>query len=72
MEHEEGTGHQTAEGGKVVPMQLVAKIKGREDAKDRKRDHLLNHLELIWREGPRADPVGGHLEAVFKEGDATS
>jgi hypothetical protein len=28
VEHEEGPGDQTAKGSKVVPMQLVAKIKG--------------------------------------------
>ena len=34
------------------------------------RDDLLDHLELDGREARRADAVGGHLEAVFEEGDA--
>jgi len=34
VEHEEGPGDQAAKGSKVVPMQLIAKIKRREDAKD--------------------------------------
>src|SRR5205807_1387798 len=70
MEHEESPSYQTAKSRKVVPMQLVAKIKGREDPEDSQRDHLLNHLELVRREGLRADPVGGYLQAVLKEGDA--
>src|SRR5260370_23039519 len=70
VEHKERPGHQTAEGSKVIPMQLVAKIKRGEDPKDCQRDHLLDHLQLVRRKGLRADPVGGHLQAVLKEGDA--
>src|SRR5258708_25572501 len=70
MEHEEGPSHQAAKRGEVVPMQLVAKIKGREDPKDRQRDHLMDHLELVRRKGLRANPVGGHLQAVLEESDA--
>src|SRR5438445_10246151 len=70
VEHEEGPGHQAAKGGEVVPMELVAKVKGREDPEDRQRDHFLDHLELIRRKGLRADPVGGYLQAVFKKGNA--
>src|SRR5882724_8981079 len=70
VEHEEGPGDQAAKGSKVVPMQLIAKIKRREDAKDRQRDDLLDHLQLIRRKGLRANPVGGYLQAVLKEGDA--
>src|SRR5882757_5723179 len=70
MEHEERPGHQTAESSKVIPVQLVAKIKRGEHPKHRQRDHLLNHLQLIRREGLRADPVGRYLQAVLKEGDA--
>ena len=69
MKHEERTSHQAAKGCKVVPMQLVAKVKSRKDTEHRQRDHLLNHLELIRTEGLRPDPIGRHLEDVFKEGD---
>src|SRR5882757_8748733 len=70
MEHEERPSHQTAEGSKVIPVQLVAKIKRGEHPKHRQRDHLLNHLQLIRREGLRADPVGRYLQAVLKKSDA--
>src|SRR2546430_12334496 len=62
MEHEEGPGHQAAKRGKVVPMQLVAKIKGGEDPKHRQRNHLLDHLQLVRRKGLSANPVGRHLQ----------
>src|SRR5437879_3490702 len=70
MEHEESPSHQAAKRGEVVPMQLVAKIEDGEHPKHRQRNHLLDHLELVRREGLRANPVGGHLQAVLKEGDA--
>src|SRR5438094_3725 len=70
VEHKERSRHQTAKGGEVIPMQLVAKVKGREDSEDGQRDHLLNHLELVRRKGLRTDPVGRHLQAVLKESDA--
>src|SRR3979490_20294 len=50
-------------------MQLVAKVKGRENPKHSQRNHLLDHLQLIRRKGLRANPVGGDLQAVFKEGE---
>ena len=70
VEHEEGPGDQASKGSKVVPMQLVAKVKGRENPKHSQRNHLLDHLQLIRRKGLRANPVGGDLQAVLKEGDA--
>src|ERR1700678_4340105 len=51
-------------------MQLVAKVKRREDPEHRQRNHLLNHLQLIRRKGLRADSVGGNLEAVLEERNA--
>ena len=40
-----------------------------EDAEDSERDDFLDHLELDGSEAAVADAVGGHLEAVFEEGD---
>lgn len=70
VEHEERASHQAAERRKVVPVQPVAKVKRREDAKDCQRNHLLDHLQLLRRKGLRTDPVGRHLQAVLKESDA--
>ena len=70
VEHKERAGHEAAKRRKVVPMQFVAEVKRREDAKDGQRNDLLDHLQLVGRKGLRPDPVGRHLEAVLEEGDA--
>jgi len=53
----------------MVPAQMLAEIKGDEDAEDDKRDDLLDYLELDGREMRRADAVGRHLKAVFEQSD---
>src|SRR5580700_9911050 len=70
MEHKESPRDQAAERSKVIPMQLIAEVKRREDAKDRQGDDLLNHLQLVRRKRLRADPVSWHLQAVFEESNA--
>jgi hypothetical protein len=51
VKHKKRTSHQAAKRSEVVPMQLVAKVKGGEDAEHGQRNHLLNHLELVGTEG---------------------
>src|ERR1700759_4843176 len=67
VEHEERAGHQTAERGRMVPVQPVAKIEHAEHAKHAQRDHFLDHLQLIRRKRLRANPVRRHLQAVLKK-----
>ena len=69
VEHEKGSGDEAAEGYGVVPAELVAEVEDGEDSEDGERDDFLHDLELIGREGARADAVGGDLEAVLEEGD---
>jgi hypothetical protein len=70
VEHEEGSGDEAGEGGKVVPVQAAAEVEDAKDAEDGEGDHFLHDFELVRGEGADADAVGRHLEAVFKEGDA--
>jgi len=63
------------EGQDVVPVQVLSlKHDVGNDGEDRQRDALLNHLQLNQREGAsvvnESETVGGHLAAIFQEGDA--
>ena len=69
VKREEGRGDQEASGDGVIPAQVRTEIVSGEDAEDRERDDLLNHLELHGSEAAVADAVGGHLKAILKEGD---
>lgn len=65
-------GNQAKEGCEMIPMEtLSAKADDGEDGKDTERDDLLHNLELhegVWASvSGESDPVGGYLEAVFKE-----
>jgi hypothetical protein len=70
VEHEEGSADEAAEGYGVVPVETLSEVVNREDAEHAEGDDLLNHLELRWREGGRAEPVCWYLETVLEEGDA--
>lgn len=73
VEHEENRHHETNEGSQVVPAEVVLENNDGEERKHRKRDALLDDLEL--NETKRAavafkpDAVGRYHEAVFKESD---
>jgi len=54
----------------MIPAQMLAKVEGHEDAEDRQRDNLLDHLELDRREVGCADAVGRYLKAVLEQCDA--
>jgi hypothetical protein len=54
----------------VVPLELVAQIQHGKYGEDRQGDHFLDGLELRGGEFVGADAVGGHLKAIFEEGDA--
>jgi hypothetical protein len=69
MEHEERSGDQTAKRYKVIPVQTLPKVEDAEHSKHREGNDLLNHLELIGREGPGANPIGWHLKAVLEKCD---
>ena len=70
VEDEAGAAGDQGETDRRLPFQRLAKIDGREDDEDRQGDDFLDGLELCRGKGAVADPVGRHLEAVFKKGDA--
>src|ERR1035441_8408648 len=72
MKDEKGRCYKANSGCGMVPMQVFAEIEEREDGENHQRDDLLNHLELHRAEALRADAIGGHLQAVFKESDSTT
>lgn len=57
MKHEEGSANQAAECDRMIPMQLISEVKGRENAENRQRDDLLDHLQLIRRERPGSNSI---------------
>jgi len=67
---EEGRGDQANGGDGVIPPQMRAEVKRGEYGEDREGDDFLDDLELDGRETRGTDAVGGHLQAVLKEGDA--
>ena len=73
VEHEENRHHETNEGSQVVPAEVVLENNDGEERKHRKRDALLDDLELNETERAavafKPDAVGRHHEAVFKESD---
>jgi hypothetical protein len=69
VEHEECSHDQAGEGYGVVPVELLSEVEDAEDAEDAERDDFLHDLELVGCECFRADAVGRHLQAVFKERD---
>ncbi len=44
-------------------------IEERENHEDSDRDDFLDNFQLRCRELAGADPVGGHLQRVFRQGD---
>jgi len=70
VKHKESSGHQAKPGGSVVPAHVAAEVESGENSKNRKRDNLLDHLELDRREAAVSKAVGRDLEAIFEEGDA--
>ena len=59
----------------MVPTQRVGTHEQqRENRKDRKRNHLLNHFQLPQTERSAklaaTDAIGRHLKAIFEQGDA--
>jgi len=54
----------------VIPLERIAQVRDREGGKHRKRDDLLNGLELRVRELIRAKPVGRDLKAEIEKHDA--
>ena len=66
---------QEEEADRVIPLELLgAKKDQRECDKDHERDHLLDHFHLEQGEWAAVvlmpEPIGGHLQAVFKKGNA--
>lgn len=68
MEHEECSGNQATKSKKVIPVQPVPKVEDTKYPKNSKGDDLLDHLELVGREGPGTNPIGGHLKTVLEKG----
>ena len=54
----------------MIPAQLGAEVESRKSTEDRQRNDLLDDFKLHDREAAVSKSVGGHLEAVFEEGDA--
>ena len=70
MKNEERRYYDKSESHAMVPFELVAEIKDRKHREDRKRDDLLNRLQLRGVELVGADAVRRHLKTVFEEGNA--
>lgn len=72
-EHEVDGRHQTDKSGEVVPGKVLLEGNDGKQREDRQGDDFLNDLELDEREGAavafKADSIGGHHEAVFKQCD---
>ena len=69
MKHEECAHHQTPERDCMIPVQLIAEVVHRENAKHGQRDHFLDHLQLIRCVDLRPHPVSRNLKAVFERSD---
>ena len=70
VKHEKCGGDQAYAGSGVVPAEMLAEVKGDEDAEDHQGDDFLHDLELHGAESSCADAVGGYLETVLKQRDA--
>ena len=68
-ENEIGRSNQTKPRPQVIRSQWMFHIQEREKRENDHGDYLLNHLKLTQAEMLRADPVGGHLQGIFKKGD---
>jgi hypothetical protein len=68
-EYEENRSGQTASGPEIIPIETCAHVKDSKWDEDRQRDDFLQNLQLRQVELAIADPVGRHLEQVFKECD---
>jgi hypothetical protein len=58
------------EGSILIRCRPLFEYDACENGKRGEADDLLNDLELGHRENVVPDPVGGHLEAIFKQGNA--
>ncbi len=69
MKCEEDRADEEEAGDGVIPAQVLAEVKGDEDAEDDQGDDFLNDFELDGREAVCAYAVGRDLEAILKEGN---
>lgn len=73
LENEVHRQYEADKGGQMVPLQFQFEGEHREYRKYGQRNDFLNHFQLHDVEGAavvlKAQPVGRHLKAIFKEGD---
>jgi len=54
----------------IIPLQVFPQDQLGEDDKDDQGDDFLEDFELVSVEQVKADAICGHLETIFKKGDA--